>query len=621
MTEPQDTTPVKPENSAEGKQPPRRPHFQQNRPRNTTPHPHFENDAEDSASFPIIPDRSERASHQVNRYAPRPPLGRKPQQPPPDERQQKKKGRQPFDGKDHLYEIVKVRLARSQRLIEVNTNEKPFEPNTRVLVRIHRNVLLATTVGYRYRRVAEINSLPYIMREATEEDIRIDTDNIAIEKHAQELATKFAIDNNLQMKVLSADLSHDHKNITINFASDVRVDFREMVAFLAGQLKLRVEMYQLGLRNGTGLICALGSCGERLCCGRFLGQFDPVAIKLLRAQGLATNPKRISGVCGRLYCCLSYEYCDYLKEKRSLPKKGKRVMTRWGLGRITDTDPLREEVVISYDNGEFQRLTHSDFVAATDDIVARVEAEEIVFPLEPQRFYLNNDPAHAVENTLHTKAPEAAPAKPHARHTTPAPVVTNATTKKSTLERHKPVGNVAVKAVTTKPVAPKPQPPHAEKLPVPHPVKRHRAKSILPSEYTTNAEGLVILRKRTDDATPAKPEPTRTVTQKSEPMRTVVPRQNSSDTTSSKPETAPVAALNVGSDTRTIRKARPRRSEEESFEARNIEEQARQAIMDPMIFQPPRTSNPHPLPQNASHPGNPRRRRPHPRNPLPPDSH
>lgn len=592
ITDQKDQIPVSTNQGGETKQPPRRPHPQQNRqPRNH--HYHTGKDTtDDEELLAMTYERPERSAHPVNRYAPRPPLGRK----PPthnDERQQKKKGRQPFDGNEHLYEIVKVRLARSQRLIEVNTNEKPFDPNTRVLVRIHRNVLLATTVGYRYRRVAEINSLPYILREATDEDIRLDNENIAVEKRAQELATKFAIDNNLQMKVLSADLSHDHKNITINFASDVRVDFREMVAFLAGQLKLRVEMYQLGLRNGTGLICALGSCGERLCCGRFLGQFDPVAIKLLRAQGLATNPKRISGVCGRLYCCLSYEYCDYLKEKRAMPKKGKRVMTRWGLGRITDTDPLREEVVITYDNGEFQRLTHTDFVPATDEIIARVEAEEIVFPLEPIRFYLNHDPEHAVVNTLHTKAPEQLPARPHARHiVSPASAVTSIS-KKSMLERHKPVGTVAVK-----PAAPV----HPEKSVQQRPVKRSRAKAVLPAEYTTNAEGLVVIKRRSEPPTP--------------PEKPAEPSSKPAE-----PSSAPAAALIAGNETRTIRKARPRRSEEEAFEARNIEEQARQAIMDPMIFQPPRTSSPRPLPQNAAHPGNPRRRRPHARQPNPPDNH
>ncbi len=311
--------------------------------------------------------------------------------------------RQPFDGVAHLYEVIQVRLSRTLRLVEVNTNALRLEPNTPVLIRVHRNILLATTVGYRYRRVAEINSLPFVIRVASEEDKRIDAENADIEKYAQELASNYAIEQNLQMKVLSADLSHDHKNITINFASDVRVDFRDMVAFLAGQLKLRVEMYQLGLRNGTGIICGLGACGQLLCCGRFLGQFDPIAVKQLRAQGLATNPKRISGVCGRLYCCMSYEYCDYMKERRSLPKKGRRIFSRWGIGRVTDIDMLREEVVVTYENGEVQRLTPHDFVPVTDEILAKTEAGEYEFPLEPIKFYLNHSKATAVEMDGHTK--------------------------------------------------------------------------------------------------------------------------------------------------------------------------------------------------------------------------
>ena len=327
-------------------------------------------------------------NHRVNREPPKHPDGRL--------------IRQPFNGQAHLYEVMQVRIVRTQRLVEINTNGLRLTANTPVLIRVHRNILLATTVGYRYRRVAEINSLPFVIRIASGEDILIDTQNAEIERHAQELASNYAIQNNLQMKVLSADLSHDHKNITINFASDVRVDFREMVAYLAGELKLRVEMYQLGLRNGTGLICGLGACGQLLCCGRFLGQFDPIAVKQLRVQGLATNPKRISGVCGRLYCCMSYEYCDYMKERRALPKKGKRIFTRWGIGRVTDIDMLREEVIVTYENGETQRLTPHDFVPASEEIQARIEADEFDFPLEPLKFYLNHDPSNAAPTAMQT---------------------------------------------------------------------------------------------------------------------------------------------------------------------------------------------------------------------------
>ena len=386
--------------------------------------------------------------------------------------------RQPFNGEAHLYEVIQVRLSRTQRLVEVNTNNLRLGPNTPVLIRVHRNILLATTYGYRHRRVAEINSLPFIIRVATEEDKQIDAENARIEKHAQELASSYAIAQNLQMKVLSADLSHDHKNITINFASDVRVDFRDMVAYLSGQLKLRVEMYQLGLRNGTGLICGLGACGQLLCCGRFLGQFDPIAVKQLRAQGLATNPKRISGVCGRLYCCMSYEYCDYMKERRALPKKGRRVFTQWGIGRVTDIDMLREEVVITYENGESQRLTPHDYVNATDEIVAKVEAGEIEFPIEPAKFYLNHDPSTAAQETSRTKPPVKAPSSMHVRKINPASPIRKPQPAADPASPEKSPEKVAKRRKSPKPTDPKAaaDPKVAEaalKVPSKHP---HRAK-------------------------------------------------------------------------------------------------------------------------------------------------
>lgn len=318
--------------------------------------------------------------------------------PEPKKRPDGRVVRQPFNGEARLYEVIQVRLSRTQRLVEVNTNGIRLGANTPVLIRFHRNVLMATTVGCRYRRVAEINVLAFVVRVANEEDLRIDVENAAFEKRAYELASEFAIAQNLQMKVLSTDLSHDHKNVTVNFASDVRVDFREMVAYLASKLKMRVEMFQLGLRNGTGLICGLGSCGQLLCCGRFLGQFDPVAVRQIRAQGMASNPKRISGVCGRLYCCMSYEYCDYTRDKRNLPKKGKRVMTRWGIGRVSDIDMIREEIVITYDNGEVQRMTTRDYVSVSEDILSDIESGKIEFPIERARFYLNADPSAAYES-------------------------------------------------------------------------------------------------------------------------------------------------------------------------------------------------------------------------------
>lgn len=321
-------------------------------------------------------------------------------------RNEARKSRQPFDGKDKLYEVIVVRLFNTNRQIEVNVCDKRLMPNTLVLVRLRRNLVLAQTVGHRYRKVVEANSLPLIMRVASKEDLTIFEDNKVIEQRAHSLATQFAFSQKLSMKVLSADLSHDRKNITINFASDVRVDFREMVNFLASNLSMRIEMYQLGLRNGTGLLTGIGSCGQQLCCGRFLSQFDPVAVKLLKAQGLATNPKRTSGVCGRLFCCLSYEYNDFVRGRKLLPKTGRRILSRWGYGQVRSCDYVREEVIVNYDSGETQRLALHDFVLAPDRASAPNSEPDYVFPLEPARFFLNADPDAACEFAQTEGAPK-----------------------------------------------------------------------------------------------------------------------------------------------------------------------------------------------------------------------
>jgi cell fate regulator YaaT (PSP1 superfamily) len=132
---------------------------------------------------------------------------------------------------------------------------------------------------------------------------------------------------------------------------------------LARTLRLRVELHQIGVRDEAKLLGGMGPCGKELCCASFLTDFEPVGIKMAKEQDLSLNPQKISGVCGRLMCCLSYEYVCYKQVKSGLPRIGSQVTTPRGLGRVSEIDVPREEVVVDLEEGGKVRMNAEDLAA------------------------------------------------------------------------------------------------------------------------------------------------------------------------------------------------------------------------------------------------------------------
>ena len=226
------------------------------------------------------------------------------------------------------------------------------------------SVIVETARGQEYgdvitgpREVTEdkvVAPLKAVVRIATENDTQRLAENKQKEKEAFEECEKKILHHDLPMKLIDVEYTFDRKKILFYFTSDGRVDFRDLVKDLAAAFKTRIELRQIGVRDEAKLLGGIGSCGRELCCKTFLGDFSPVSIKMAKAQGISLNPSKISGVCGRLMCCLEYEHEFYKEAKSKLRKPNSPVMTPKGPGYVLDNLMLQEKckvkVILPGDN-------------------------------------------------------------------------------------------------------------------------------------------------------------------------------------------------------------------------------------------------------------------------------
>ena len=193
--------------------------------------------------------------------------------------------------------------------------------------------------------------LKTIFRLATEEEIDSYEKGCNLEGQVYEYCHLKVKERSLPMRLVSVERRFDGSKVIVYFTADGRVDFRQLVKDLVGKFRTRIEMRQIGVRHQAKMVGGLGSCGRALCCSAFLNNFDPVTIKMAKKQNISLNPNKISGMCGRLMCCLSYEYDHYAKIKTRLPKIGKRVMTKEGEGKIIRQNVLKETLTVALDSG------------------------------------------------------------------------------------------------------------------------------------------------------------------------------------------------------------------------------------------------------------------------------
>ena len=251
-----------------------------------------------------------------------------------------------------MAEVVGVRFKNSGKTYYFDPCGASMKKGGRVIVETSGG-LECGEVTMENRTVTEaeiVQPLRKVIRTATEEDLRRVEENERREKAAFGICTRKIEAHKLDMKLVDVEYAFDNSKILFYFTADGRVDFRELVKDLASVFRTRIELRQIGVRDEAKMLGGIGVCGRPFCCASFLGGFQPVSIKMAKEQGLSLNPVKISGICGRLMCCLKYEQEAYAELNRMTPPLNSVVMTAQGKGVVTDRNLLTGEITVRLDS-------------------------------------------------------------------------------------------------------------------------------------------------------------------------------------------------------------------------------------------------------------------------------
>jgi cell fate regulator YaaT (PSP1 superfamily) len=256
-------------------------------------------------------------------------------------------------------QLVLVRLREAGQLTTYKAN---------LSIKVHDYVVVEADRGKDYGEVLEINEIEQllpakkannyknIIRKMLEQDKKVLAVNQKEAQDAMKLCQRKIKDYNLAMKLVDTEYSFDKKKLIFYFISDKRVDFRELVKELAKVFKVRIEMRQIGARDEAKLFGGFGPCGQQLCCCRFLKNFEPVTMKMAKIQKLPLGSGKISGICGRLMCCLSYEHKIYKSLSKNLPKEGQRITTKQGKGKVISVNVLKRIVYLEVEDNRIEKV-------------------------------------------------------------------------------------------------------------------------------------------------------------------------------------------------------------------------------------------------------------------------
>lgn len=224
-----------------------------------------------------------------------------------------------------------------------------------------------------------VSPLKRVIRKAEEADFLRAKENLEKEKEAFDICMKKIEEHKLNMKLIDVQYTFDRNKVLFYFTADGRIDFRELVKSLASVFRTRIELRQIGVRDEAKLLGGLGICGRSLCCASFLGDFEPVSIKMAKEQNLSLNPTKISGNCGRLMCCLKYEQDTYEQLLKRIPKIDAIVKTPDGRGVVIDHNVLRGTIKVKMDKSTdgILKMFNADEVVIIRDAEIKLSAEEL----------------------------------------------------------------------------------------------------------------------------------------------------------------------------------------------------------------------------------------------------
>lgn len=251
-----------------------------------------------------------------------------------------------------MINIVGVRFKNAGKIYYFDPVDFELKQDMDVVVETARGLEYGTIVVGKKEIDEEslVSPLKPIIRIATEEDTKIYKENKEKAKETFELCLKKIEEHNLTMYLIDCEYTFDRNKLIFYFTAEGRIDFRELVKDLAAIFKTRIELRQIGVRDEAKSIGGLGPCGRSLCCSSWLGDFQPVSIKMAKDQSLSLNPTKISGICGRLFCCLKYEHDVYVEAIEKVPPVGALVKVDNNKGKVIETNPLLEQVKVEFND-------------------------------------------------------------------------------------------------------------------------------------------------------------------------------------------------------------------------------------------------------------------------------
>lgn len=253
-----------------------------------------------------------------------------------------------------MYDVVGVRFKKAGKIYYFDPGEISIEKDDFVIVETVRGVEFGRCV-IAPKQVGEndvVLPLKKVLRIADQKDRMIVEENKQAAHEAYQVCNDKVNEHDLDMKLVDVEYTFDRNKVIFYFTADGRVDFRELVKDLAAIFRTRIELRQIGVRDEAKMLGGIGPCGRMLCCSTFLGDFDPVSIKMAKDQNLSLNPTKISGLCGRLMCCLKYENDEYEAAKEQLPDLGEFIETPLGRGKVVGLNILERVLQVQFKDQE-----------------------------------------------------------------------------------------------------------------------------------------------------------------------------------------------------------------------------------------------------------------------------
>lgn len=293
-----------------------------------------------------------------------------------------------------MVKVVGVRFKKAGKIYYFNPENNEINRDEYVIVETARGIEFGRCV-VATKEVSEneiVSPLKSVIRKAVKEDMKKHKENKEKEKEAFQICLNKISEHKLSMKLIDVEYTFDNNKIIFYFTAQGRVDFRELVKDLATVFRTRIELRQIGVRDEAKMVGGLGPCGRILCCHKFLGDFAPVSIKMAKEQNLSLNPTKISGLCGRLMCCLNYEQNTYERIRETLPRVGSIVDTPEGRGEVVANSVVKERVTIKVSEKDGEALKNVklfDTVLVEGSYEGTIEDEEVKLDIDSSDVDIN----------------------------------------------------------------------------------------------------------------------------------------------------------------------------------------------------------------------------------------